>query len=458
MDNNRRTFLKAAVTAAPFIVPARAAASQPNVILIVADDLGYGDLSCYGSSIATPNADQMAADGVRFTQFTSASPICTPARAALLTGRYATRMGLPRVLDPADTYGLPSSETTIAGMLKASGYATMLVGKWHLGSQPEFLPTNRGFDEFFGIPYSIDQGTRPLMHNFDVVEEPATLETLTQRYTAASVDFINRARNNPFFLYLGYSHPHLPLASSPPFVAQSNEGQYGDVVQELDWSVGQVLQSLRTNGIDSNTLVMFTSDHGPWFQGSPGRLRGRKGETFEGGVRVPFIARYPGWITGGQVSKGFANALDLLPTIAALTGSALPPNPLDGVDIRGLMTGDQNSVPRDTFLYFNDLYLQAARTGNWKLHVSRFNSPPFYPAPAEGRLNLPLSSPELYDVVRDVDEGHDRSFRNPAVVADIRSKIERAMLTFPYDVQSAWARTLATPVLGTPAGGCPSGR
>jgi arylsulfatase A-like enzyme len=452
MNGNRRAFLKAAATAASIGIPARAGATPPNVIVILADDLGYGDLGCYGASIDTPNIDQMAAEGVRFTGFDSASPVCTPSRAAFLTGRYPTRYGVPRVLNETDTCGIPDSETTMAQMLKGAGYATMCVGKWHLGSVPQYLPTGKGFDEFFGIPYSIDQGTRPLMHNLDIVEEPATLETLTQRYTAAAVDFITRPRGNPFFLYLGHSYPHLPLAVSSRFAGRSNEGLYGDVVQEIDWSVGEVLRAVRDNGLDSNTLVVFSSDHGPWFQGSPGRLRGRKGETFEGGVRVPFIARFPGLIPGGQVSRAFATSLDLMPTVGNLAGAALPPLPMDGVDIRGLLTGDQTSVQRDTFLYFNDVYLQAARNANWKLHVSRWNAPPFAPPPAEGRVNLPLPSPELYDVSRDIDESHDRSSRNPSVVADLQNRIARAMQTFPAEIQDAYARTKGIPVQGTPAG------
>lgn len=456
MTANRRTFLKAAGTAAGIGFPARGDSSTPNVIIILADDLGYGDLSCYGSSINTPNLDQMANDGVRFTQFDSASPVCTPSRAAWLTGRYPTRYGLPRVIDAGDTSGIPDSETTMAQMVKSAGYATMCVGKWHVGSLPQFMPTNRGFDEFYGIPYSIDQGTRPLMHNLDVIEEPATLETLTQRYTAAAVDFIGRPRRNPFLLYMAHSFPHLPLAVSTQFAGQSNEGLYGDVVQEIDWSVGQVLKAVRDNGLDPNTLVIFSSDHGPWFQGSPGRLRGRKGDTFEGGVRVPFIARYPGVIPAGQVSKAFATSLDILPTVGRLTGSPLPSNPLDGVDIRTLLTGDQQSVNRDTFLYFNDVYLQAARNQNWKLHTTRFNSPAFCPTPAEGRLNLPLPSPELYDISRDADESHDRSTRNPNVVSDLQSRIARALQTFPADIQNAYAQMGTISVQGTPAGCYPT--
>lgn len=453
MTSDRRTFLKTAAGAASLSAPLLgASSSRPNVIVILADDLGYGDLGCYGSGIATPNIDRMAAEGIRFTQFNSASPLCSPSRAAWLTGRYPTRVGIPRVLDAGDTYGIPDSETTIARMLKDSGYATMCVGKWHLGSAAPYLPTGRGFDEFFGIPYSTDQGNRPLMRNFEVVEEPATLDTLTERYTAAAVDFISRSRNNPFFLHIGHAFPHLPLAVSPRFAGRSLQGLYGDAVQEIDWSVGQVLEALHANGLDSNTLVMFSSDHGPWFQGSPGRLRGRKGEVFEGGVRTPFVARYPNLIRPGRVCDAFATSLDVLPTVGALAGAALPPRPLDGLDIRPLLSGEQTEVARDLFLYFNDVYLQAARLGSWKLHLSRFNSPPFVSPPAEGRLNLPLPSPELYDVITDPDESHDRALRNPAVVADFLARIEQLMGTFPVDVQQAWGRTKSTRVQGTPAG------
>lgn len=452
MRTDRRTFLKSAAGAASLTQTVQAAAGPPNVILILADDLGYGDLGCYGSGIETPNIDRMAAEGARFTQFNSASSVCSPSRASWLTGRYPTRVGIPRVLSETDTYGLPATETTMAQMLRNAGYATSCIGKWHLGSTPSFLPTARGFDEFYGIPYSTDQGTRPLMRNLDVVEEPATLETLTQNYTAAAVDFIERSKGRPFFLHVGHAFPHLPLAVSARYSGKSLQGLYGDAVQEMDWSVGQIFQALRSTGADANTLVVFSSDHGPWYQGSPGRLRGRKGEVFEGGVRIPFIARYPNFIPAGRVTDAFASSIDFLPTVAALAGSALPPNPMDGLDIRPLLSGQQDSVARDVFLYFNDIYLQAARFGAWKLHVGRFNSPPFTTPPAEGRLNLPLPSPELYDVITDVDEAHDRALRNPAVVGDIRARIDRLMQTFPAEIQNAWSQAQSTKVEGTPAG------
>jgi arylsulfatase A-like enzyme len=453
--SDRRTFLKAGAAVMAGALVARAESRPPNIILIVADDLGYGDLSCYGSGIATPNIDQMAQEGVRFTQFSSTSPVCSPSRASWMTGRYPTRVGVDHVLDVDDPIGLPQTETTLARMLKGAGYSTMCVGKWHLGSLPQYLPTSHGFDEFWGIPYSTDQGTRPLMHNLDVVERPAELCNLTFRNTAWATDFISRSRNSPFFLYLAHPFPHLPLAASPGFIGRSYQGLYGDVVQEIDWSVGQVLQSLKDNGIDSNTLVMVSSDHGPWYQGSPGRLRGRKGETWEGGVRVPFVARFPGFIPGNQVAQGFASSLDILPTVAGLTGAPLPPNPLDGIDIAPLLEGQASDLPREAFLYFKDAHLQCARLGNWKLHVSRYNAPAFSPPLACGLLNLPLAAPELYDLVTDVDESHDRADRNPAVVKEIRARMERLIQTFPGDVVDSWQRTLQLPVEDTPVGCLP---
>jgi arylsulfatase A len=458
MPSNRRDFLRtAAGITATFSARAQSRPpSAPNIIVILADDLGYGDLSCSGSSIATPNLDQMAQEGVRFTQFCAANSVCSPSRASLMTGRYPTRVGIPRVLDPADTYGLPDSETTMAQMLKSAGYATMCIGKWHLGSLPQYLPTNRGFDEYYGIPYSVDQGQRPLMHNTDIIEQPANLNSLTQRYTQWAMDFISRPRNAPFFLYLAHSFPHTPMAVSAGFSGRSSQGLYGDVVREIDSSVGQVLQSLKDNGIDSNTLVVFSSDHGPWYQGNTGGLRGRKGETFEGGIRVPFLARLPGAIPGGQLCQGLATHLDLLPTVAGLAGAPLPQNPLDGIDIWPLLSGQQTELAREAFLYFNDVYLQCARLGNWKLHVTRFNVPAFAPCPPEGRTNLPLPNPELYDLLSDPPESYDRAPGNPGVVLDIQSRIGSLLPTFPNQVTDAWSYTMSLRVAATPPGCLPA--
>jgi arylsulfatase A-like enzyme len=439
MSGNRRAFLKTAAGAAIGIA-GRAQSRTPNIIFIYADDLGYGDLSCYGSSISTPY---------------SASPVCTPSRAALLTGRYPTRMGLPRVLVPNEPGGLPASETTIAQMLKGAGYATMCIGKWHLGSLPQYLPTNRGFDEYYGIPYSNDMWPRPLMHNTDIIEQPANLNNLTQRYTQWATDFIRRSKGSPFFLYMPHTFPHTPLAASSAFMGGSGQGLYGDVVQEMDWSVGQVLQSLKDNQIDSNTLVMFSSDNGPWYQGSAGKLRGRKGDTYEGGMRMPFIARFPGKIPSGQVCEALTNTMDVLPTVAGLTSALLPDKPLDGIDIWPLLSGQQSELTREAFLYFNDIYLQCARLGPWKLHLARYNAPSFSPAPPRGRVNLPLPRPELYNIVSNPEESYDRASRNAAIVADISGRIGRLIQTFPDDVVSAWNATMGLPVEDTPADALP---
>jgi arylsulfatase A len=433
----------------------RAQPRSPNVIVILCDDLGYGDLGCYGSNIATPNLDRMAQEGMRFTQSYSASPVCSPSRAALMTGRYPNRYGIPRIIDPAETYGIPDSETTMAQMLKSAGYATMCVGKWHLGALPRYLPTNHGFDAYFGVPYSVDMLPLVLMQNTDIVEQPCDLSTLTQRYTQRAVDFISRAKGSPFFLYMAHSFPHVPYTPSQPFIDSSSQGLYGDTVQEIDASTGQILQALKDNGIDSNTLVVFSSDHGPWYQGSTGGLRGRKGEIFDGGVRVPFIARCPGFIPGGQVCNALVSLMDVMPTVAGLSGAPLPPKPLDGIDIWPLLSGQQNDLPREALLFFNDVELQAARLGSWKLHVTRFNTWMYSPAPPGGRINLPLPRPELYNLLPDPEEVHDRADRNAAIVADIRSRMDRLIQTFPPGLQDAWLNTLNRKVYYSPAGALP---
>ena len=418
--------------------------------MIYADDMGYGDLSCYGSSISTPNLDRMAEEGIRLTHFYSASPVCSPSRAALLTGRYPNRVGVPRVLNPSDPAGLSLSETTLGDMLKGNGYSTACVGKWHLGRKMEYMPTNRGFDEYFGIPYSHDMLPRPLMLNLDTIEETAELTTLTQRYTSYAVDFIQRSRNKPFFLYMPHSFPHISLAVSPDFDGKSGQGLYGDVVQEIDWSVGRILQVLKDTNLDHNTLVMFSCDNGPWYQGSPGKLRGRKGDTYEGGMREPFIARFPGLIPAGQVSDAMASTLDILPTVGRLTGTPLPPQTLDGVDLMPLLSGREKNLERDVFLYFSDIHLQCARLGPWKLHLARYNVPVFLPEPVGGRINLPLPQPELYNVVEDVEEGYNRASKNMGVVAEIRARVERLIVTFPLEISAAYEETKKRKVQPTP--------
>jgi arylsulfatase A len=434
---NRRQFLGA------LSLPAMSQQRPPNVVMIYCDDLGYGDIGCYGSTIRTPNLDRMAAGGMRFTNFYSANPVCSPSRAALMTGRYPTRVGVPRVLFPTDTTGLPDTETTMAQVLKGRGYQTMCIGKWHLGHLPKYLPTNRGFDSYFGIPYSNDMNPRWLMQDTKVIEEQATLETLTPRYTQKALEFIDRSKGGPFFLYMPHTYPHIPLAASPRFRGKSPQGLYGDVIEEIDWSVGEVLGALKRNGLERDTLVMFSSDNGPWYQGSPGRLRGRKGSTLEGGVREPFIARMPGRIPEGRTCDGVASTMDILPTVAKLSGASLPALPLDGIEIGPLLTGARPALEREALLYFDGWNVQCARWGKWKLHVARYNSVAYNPVPAAGRINLPLNPPELYDLGNDPDESYDVAADNPKVVAEIQGRIDRLLPGFPEEVRAAWTQSRA---------------
>jgi arylsulfatase A len=467
----RRTFIRNSGAAAAFGPLGRrmaGATAPPNIVLILADDMGYGDLSCYGSQILTPNLDRMAREGVQFSQFYSANPVCSPSRASVLTGRYGVRCGVPTVFQPTDSGGLASTEVTIAQMLKPAGYHTMCVGKWHLGILPQYLPTTRGFDEYYGIPYSNDMTPSILMHNTDIIESPVNLSTLTRRYTDQAVSFVRRSASAPFFLYMPHTFPHIPLAASPDFLGKSGMGLYGDVIQELDWSVGQVLQSLHDNAVDQNTLVLFTSDNGPWFQGSPGRLRGRKGDTFEGGMREPFLAWFPGRIPssaradrpGGKKPirnvNVLASALDLLPTIAGFAGTPLPGNPLDGVDIAPVLTGAAKDVDRPLFLYFSGWDLQCARLGPWKLHMSRGNVPAYTAEPKVGFFNLRLLNPELYNVDTDPEEAEDLSAQNPSTVADIQQRVARMLPSLPAEVQTAWTRTQNTPVYPNEPGSYPT--
>jgi arylsulfatase A len=434
-----------------------APARTPNIVFILCDDLGYGDLGSYGSKIGTPNLDRMASEGVRFTNCCSADPVCSPSRAALLTGRYPTRVGVPRVLFPQDKDGLNLDETTLENVLKVRGYKTMCVGKWHLGRPLEYLPTSRGFDEYFGIPYSNDMTPRVLLHNTQVIEETAPLETLTKRYTEQAQRFIRESKGSSFFLYMPHTFPHIPLGASAEFRGKSKEGLYGDVLEEIDWSVGEVLRAVRENGLDENTLVMFSSDNGPWYQGSPGKLRGRKNTTYEGGVREPFIARWPGRIPKARVSDALCSLMDVFPTVAGLCGAALPGKRLDGIDIWPLLSGRKQEIERDPLLYFNEWDLQCARWGNWKLHVARHNTTAYVPAPPGGIHNFVLPHPELYDLANDPDESYDVAPKYPDIVTKMQAKIAEMIATFPEPVARAYAESKARQVNpNMPAGSWPS--
>jgi arylsulfatase A len=452
---NRRQFLATVSGAAAAAGCSVSAARPPNIVLIYCDDLGYGDLGCYGSPILTPNIDRLAADGIRFTNFYSASPVCSPSRAALLTGRYPPRAGVPLVFFPNDKNGLPLSEVTMAQQLKRRQYKTACIGKWHLGDRPQYLPTNRGFDQYFGIPYSNDMQPRVLMRDTKVIENPAKLETLTPRYTEEAINFIEKSKDSPFFLYLPHTYPHIPLGASERFRGHSQDGLYGDVVEELDWSTGEVLSALKKQGLEENTLVLFSSDNGPWFQGSTGGLRGRKGSTYEGGVRVPLIARFPGRIPHNRVCGGLASTMDIFPTVARLSGAGLPGRTLDGVDIWPMLLGEAQAVNRNVFLYFDYYNVQCARLGRWKLHFARYDAPPYAPEPAGGKKNLLLTHPELYDLIDDPAESYDVAPDNPTVVADILNRVDRLIPDFPVEIQQAYAETKKFHTVPMPAGALP---
>ena len=364
--------------------------TKPNIIVILADDLGYGELGCYGSPrFKTPIIDRMAAEGVRLTQFNTPMPYCAPTRAALLTGRYPLRCGLSTNPAPdegpkADAVALPQSEITLAQIFKGAGYATAMVGKWHLGHQlPDQLPTHRGFDEYLGILYSNDMRPVRLIEGEKPIEYPLVQATLTRRYTERALRFIEHNRNSPFFLYFAHAMPHKPLACSEEFYRKSGAGLYGDVLAELDWSVGQVLAKLKELGLDRRTLVLFTSDNGPWFGGNTGGLRGMKSTTWEGGYRVPCIARWPGRIPAGNVCRAPAVTMDLFATALA-AAEIQPPQDrvIDGKDLLPLLSGKVREV-HDVVFGQQGPKLATVRDRRWKLHL-------LAPADTRAQSNKPL--------------------------------------------------------------------
>ena len=383
---SRRDFLTGAAAAAGLCAGfslknafGRSRADRPNIIIILADDLGYGDVSGFGcrkSPYPTPNIETMAAEGAKLTDFYVPTPYCAPSRATLLTGRYPFRNGV--VFNPApdsgiNEVGLPPGEITIAEELKSAGYGTCCIGKWHLGHVPEFMPRRQGFDEYFGILYSNDMRPVQLVENEEVAEYPVVQATLTKRYTERSIDFIKRncRKDKPFFLYLPHAMPHKPLAASEDFYTPDTpEDLYADVIRELDWSVGRILETLKELKIDENTLVLFLSDNGPWYGGSTGGLRGMKAMTWEGGLRVPFIARWPGVIPAGVVSGEVAASVDIFPTILKAAGVDIPrERKLDGLDIMPLLRFEGARSPHEAVFAMQGTRLRIVRSGKWKLHV-----------------------------------------------------------------------------------------
>ncbi len=426
------------------------AAERPNIVIIYADDLGYGDLGCYGHpTIRTPHLDRMAAEGMRFTQYYSAAEVCTPSRAALLTGRYPLRSGLchtqMRVLRNRSTGGIPAGEITLAELLKERGYTTGIIGKWHLGVwsvNPAHHPLKHGFDFHFGLPHSNDMDpmpgnppkagslagqnaawwNAPLYRGMELVERPADQATLTKRYTAEAVKFIAASKDKPFFLYFPHTFPHTPLFASQDFRGKSRRGLYGDVVEELDWSVGQVLDAIRSTGIEKNTFVFFSSDNGPWLimgetGGSAGLLREGKGSTWEGGMRVPGIAWWPGKVPAGKVCREVAGTMDLFTTSAHLAGADIPNDrPIDGLDIRPLLT-ESGPVARKIFCFYRGSDLYAARVGKWKAH--------FITQPAYGKDGpVKHDPPELYDLENDPGESRNLAAAHPEAIATILTAVD----------------------------------
>ncbi len=391
------------------------AGRKPNVVIVFMDDMGYGDMGCFGATaIKTPTMDAVAEAGIKFTQMYSAAPICTPSRCGLLTGRYAQRVGLPRVLFPKDTIGLTDREKTLADYLKTAGYATCCVGKWHLGCLPEHYPTRHGFDHYFGLLYSNDMDPLHLYRNEQAVETEVDQAQLTRRYIAEAIDFIAAHADQSFLLYLAHTMPHIPLHVEATFRGTSAGGLYGDTIECIDHYLSVLLAKLEELGMADETFVIVTSDNGPWFDGSTAGLRGRKFEVFEGGIRMPFVARWPGVIPPATVCGDPVSLMDLLPTLAHLAGVELSrERPIDGINIFPAFNGSP-APPREAFYYYTCDALNAVRVGKWKLHVA-----------AGAKADIPPEYPRLYDMETDPGESYNQAAYHPQIVERLRGMIER---------------------------------
>ncbi|MHC4719367.1 MAG: sulfatase-like hydrolase/transferase [Planctomycetota bacterium] len=425
---------------------------RPNFVVVFTDDQGYADVGCFGAKgFETPNLDRMAAEGVRFTSFYVAAPSCTPSRAALLTGCYPQRVGLPYVLFPTGPewtanrtdIGINGQEETIAELLKSRGYATACIGKWHLGHHRKFLPTRHGFDYYFGLPYSNDMRPEnneeypplPLVEGEQAIEYDPDQSQLTRRYTEKAIEFIRQNKDKPFFVYLPHTMVHVPLFVSERFKGKSEQGMYGDVIMEIDWSVGQILSVLKEIGVDEKTLVIFTSDNGPWLAygdhgGLAGPLREGKGTTWEGGMREPCIMRWPGQIPAGTVCDEMASTMDILPTFARLSGARLPRRKIDGKGIWPLMSSRPGAKsPHKAFYYYRGSELQAVRSGRWKLHVPHRYRTLGGRSGGTGGKSVSYEQAEigvaLFDLENDIGESRDVAAEYPEVVKRLMRLIER---------------------------------
>lgn len=436
----------------------KAGQSRPNVLLMICDDLGYGDIGCYGSSIPTPHLDRLAAEGTLCMHYDSAHPICSASRAALLTGRYAPRSHTAGALFPHAKVAMAKEEQTLANLFKDAGYRTHAIGKWHLGDEPGYTPTDRGFDSFFGVPYSDDMQPLPLIHNTTSLEADTDRDELTPRYTEEALRILKETGDQPFFLYCAYSYPHDPARGSKAFRGKSQFGDVGDAIEEIDWSVGKLLDSLEKSGKDKDTVVIFTSDHGPWFQGSPGKTRGRKGSTFEGGVRVPFLVRWPGRVPSATVCDEWIGHLNVLPTLSEWCGLKLPRLPLDGFDASSVFL-KRGTAPAKPVLYFTpigNITVHCIRSGGWKLRVAQSDGQIYINDRPGSRQNYMLAKPELYNLEADPFEAYDVAKKHPEIVERLQAQLEKEIATFPTEVQQAYA-TLKNNVasITTPPGAAP---
>ncbi|MBN1456606.1 MAG: sulfatase [Sedimentisphaerales bacterium] len=455
---NRRDFIKAVgLGVAGFALQGcverlrTSAAKKPNFVIIFTDDQGYADVGSYGAKgFKTPHLDRMAEEGMRFTDFYVAGPVCSPSRAALLTGCYPQRVGMYDVIGPKgpdwtkekENLGLSDNEQLISNLLKDAGYATGCFGKWHVGHYPRFLPTNRGFDEYFGLPYSNDMWPKnsedypdlPLYDGDKVIETNPDQTQLTTRYTERAIKFIEKNKDKPFFVYLPHSMPHVPLYVSDKFAGKSEQGLYGDVIMEIDWSVGQINATLKRLGLDDNTLVIFTSDNGPWLSygnhaGSALPLREGKGTTFDGGQRVPCIMKYPGIIPAGTVCTELCTTMDFLPTIVKFAGAKEPRLKIDGYDIRPLLEGKQGAKsPYEAFYFYKGWELEAVRSGKWKLHLPHgYRTVVEYGRDAKpGKYDYSKKiGPALFDLENDISEKNNVADKFPRVVARLKKLADK---------------------------------
>jgi arylsulfatase len=456
----------------------QAAERLPNLVIIFTDDQGYGDLGSFGATgYSTPNLDRLASEGTRFTNFHVAQPVCSASRTALLTGCYPNRLGMHGALGPNANHGLAKTEVTLAEMLKTKDYATGMAGKWHLGHRKPFLPIHHGFDEYLGLPYSNDMWPShpeqkpngsagypalPLIEGDQVIDAEVTAvdqTQLTPKYTERAVSFIHKNKDKPFFFYLAHSMPHVPLHVSDKFKGKSKAGLYGDVIQEIDWSVGEVLKAIKQTGNENHTIVLFTTDNGPWLPygdhaGSAGPLREGKGSVWEGGVRVPFLAKWPGHIPVGKTSNAMLMTIDIFPTIAKIVGADLPQHPIDGRDVWPLISSQPGAKnPHDVYYFYygtNELQAITSGDGRWKLQMPhKYGS---VQGIARGTSGKPVKTipkailqPELYDLENDLGETKDVSQDHPQIMKELMDAVERGRVEYGDALQGRKGRGYRPP-------------